>query len=333
MEDPKRMPGIGSHSEFGKLREVVIGTANDLFLPPFGNDLSHYNTELRDALVANADCPLNVAAAFPERHEATVRQIQEIVSLLEGSGVAVHRPRRYRNKEITYLESLQKGHSQLYPADPVFVLGKHYMELSIRRAYRRKEVFPLRDIVLPMIESDDEAHYVAMPQSDPWFPSGEGKGPFLEGGDILVHDKDVFVGVGEICSNLAGVDWLGRYIGRWGYSVHPVPIRGQILHALGIMCLLREGLLMAHLPALEQGLPEPLKHWDVIEITEDEMLHHATVGLSLDERTHIIDNRHERVINLLKDRGIEPVPVACDAVGFWGGTVRCLTLPLVRDQV
>ena len=322
---------FGSHSEFGTLREVVVGTADSLTLPPFSNDLSHYNDELRGALVANGNQPLNIKTHFPERWQRTADQMDAVAATYESFGVKVHRVRGYNVEETQYLASLQQGFSQLYPADPVFVIGRHYMELSIRRAYRRKEVFALRDVVLPMIEDDPDAHYVAMPQSAPWSPSGEGPGPFLEGGDILIHGRDIMVGQGELCSNAAGIAWLARYIERWGYTVHAMPIKGPILHALGIMCLLREGLLMAHLPALAEGLPEPLKNWDVIEITEDEMNAHATVGVSLDDKHHMIDPRFNRVMDELGKRGIEAVPTPCDAIAFWGGAIRCITLPLKRD--
>ena len=325
------MTNIGSYGEFGRLREAVVGSAQDLHLPPFGKDLSHYNEELRAVLLENGNKPLSVEKCFPERHQKTVEQMENVVRVLEHHGVQVHRPRPYRDEEKNHLGILQQGWSQLYPADPAFVIGKHYLELSIRRAYRRKEVFPLRDIVLPMIEDDGNAHYVAMPQTAPWSPSGEGPGPFLEGGDILIHGRDIMVGCGELCSDPAGIDWLTRYIERFGYRVHPMPIKGPILHALGFLCLLREGLLMAHLPTLEDGLPPPLKNWDVIDITEDEMNAHATVGLSLDERHYMIDPRSTRIMDELSKRDVEPVPTPSDAIGFWGGAIRCITLPLIRD--
>ena len=71
----------------------------------------------------------------------------------------------------------------------------------------------------------------------------------------------------------------------------------------------------------------------MIEITEEEMLHHATVGVSLDERHYMIDPRFNRLMDELGRRGIEPVPTPCDQIGFWGGAIRCITLPLRRDAV
>jgi len=325
------MSGIGNHSEFGVLREVVIGSPQDLTLPPFSKDLRHYNDELRSTLEATGNKPLSIEQHFPERWAQTSEQMDGIARIFESNGVTVHRLRPYTKEEKSYLDVQQQGCSQLYPADPVFIIGNHFLEINIRRAYRRKEVFPIRDLVLPIIEADPDSHHVAMPPARPWSPSGEGPGPFLEGGDILINGNDLIVGMGSLCSNKAGIDWLTRYIEPYGYTVHPMPIEGNILHALGITCLLREGLMMAYMPALADGLPEPLKNWDVIELTREEMESHATVGVSLDATRYMIDPHHNRVMDELYKRGIEPIPAPSDAIGYWGGAIRCITLPLRRD--
>ena len=325
------MPNFGSHSDFGKLHEVIVGIPDDLTLPPFSKDLNHYNDELREALEATGNRPLSIKEAFPERWQRTKEQMEGIAKTYEDNGITVHRVRPYTEEETRYLDTLQEGHSLLYPADPVFVIGNHFLEVNIRRAYRRKEVFPIRDLVMPMIEADPDAHHVAMPAARPWTPSGEGPGPFLEGGDIMISGNDLIVGMGNLCSNQAGIDWLKRYIEPYGYNVYPMPIKGDILHGLGIMCLLRDGLLMTHTPALADGLPEPLKNWEVIEITEQEMNGHATVGVSLDDSRYMINPQHNRVMDELYKHGIEPISTKCEDIGYWGGAIRCITLPLIRD--
>ncbi len=328
----QHMP-IGAASEYGRLRQAVVGIADGLTLPPFSGDLSHYNPELRSVLEKSGGKPVDVKEHFPERWQETAEQMDGVAKILEDRGVTVHRPRPFNEAEAGYLSNLQPGKAQLYPADPVFVIDKHYIEINIRRAYRRKEVFPLRDLIRPIVDADPDATADAMPPAAPWSPAGEGPGPFLEGGDIIILGNDLIVGMGDLCSNRAGLDWLERTMAPYGYAVHPVRIKGPILHALGIMCLLREGLLMAYLPAMADGLPEPLKDWDVIEITEDEMLKHATVGVSIDDKHYLIDPHFNRVMDQLVKYGVEPVPAPCDAIGFWGGAIRCITLPLTRDPV
>jgi len=321
---------FGVHSEYGKLREVVVGRL-ELTLPPWRADMSHYNPELTAALEGRTE-PLDIEQAMPERFERANRQTENLVATYQRYGIVVHRPRRFFEEEKNYLGDLQRGWSQAYPADPVYTLGNHFLELNIRRAYRRKEVFPLHDLVMPLIEKDPDAHHVAMPAARPHTPSGEGPGPFLEGGDILICGRDILVGQHDgLCSNRAGIDWLTRYIEPFDYRVHPMPMQGNILHGLGVMCLLREGLLMAYLPALVEGLPAPVKDWELIELSADDTQNFATVGVSIDENTHLIDESNTRIIEELDKHGIEPVPLAAGDIGFFGGSLRCSTLPLSRD--
>ena len=58
---------------------------------------------------------------------------------------------------------------------------------------------------------------------------------------------------------------------------------------------------------------------------------HATVGVSLDDSHYMINPRFTRIMGLLDKHGVEPVPTPCDAIGYWGGAIRCITLPLRRD--
>jgi N-dimethylarginine dimethylaminohydrolase len=323
----------GCGSDYGKLREVVVGISDDLVLPPFGEDLSHYNDELRGILESSRGEPVSIRDALPERFERATEQLEQIVSVYESRGIVVHRPRKFSEDEKEYLGSLQRGHNQLYPADPVFMLGNHFLELNIRRAYRRKEVFPLRDVVLPLIENDLDVHHVAMPHARPFDPSGSGPGPYLEGGDILVTGPDVIVGLNDaLCSNRAGVDWLTRILEPHGYHIHPMPVEGKLLHGLGVMALIREGLLLAYLESLPNGLPEPVKGWDVIALSFDEASQFATVGVSLDPETYLVDEVNVRVIDELSRRNVECIPLAASDLGFFGGNIRCATLPIMRTD-
>jgi glycine amidinotransferase len=323
----------GCHSDFGALHEVVVGIIDDLTLPPFSEDLCHYNDELRYLLENSGGEPVDIKQALPERYEAAAMQIEGIVGAFEKNGVVVHRPRAFTEQEKHYLGNLQAGWNQLYAADPVFMLGKHFLELNIRRAYRRKEVFPLREAVLPLIADDREMHHVAMPPATPYSPSGDGPGPYLEGGDLLMcGDRDVIVGLNDaLCSNRAGLDWLQRYLEPHGYRFHPMPVEGKILHGLGTVALIREGLLLAYMDSLPNGLPDVVKDWEVIELTYEDAKNFATVGVSLDANTYIIDEVNTRIIEELDKHRVTPIPLAAADIGFFGGDIRCITLPIARD--
>ena len=328
--DVDEQTNFGAYTDFGRLRAAIVGSADDLALPPFNPTLHHYNDEVQTALRRSGDQALLVAEVMPERWHKTVEQLDQLAALYESNGVQVYRPRPYSEEETEYLAHLQPGHSLLYPADPVYTLGKRYFELNIRRAYRRKEVFPLREIVAPMISSDAEASHVVMPAPQPFEPSSGGPGPYLEGGDIICYQNHVFVGESDIASNRAGTDWLESHITP-EYQMHRMPMKGTVLHLLGAMVLIREGLLILYRDELNCDLPEPLKDWDVIEISEAEARAYATVGVSLDDERYIIPAGLHRVNEELDRRGVQPIPIDFEHVGYWGGCVSCATQAISRD--
>jgi len=323
-------PTFGAYTDFGVLRAAIVGSAEGLALPPFNPTLHHYNDELQTALRKSGDRPLFVADVMPERWEKTVQQLDQLAALYERNGVRVYRPRPYSETETEYLAYLQPGHSLLYPADPVYTLGKRYFELNIRRAYRRKEVFPLRDIVAPMMAADDQAEHIVMPAPQPFDPPSGGPGPYLEGGDMICYRNFLFVGESDIASNRAGTDWLEAQIAP-DYQVHRMPMKGTVLHLLGAMVLVREGLLILYRDELDCALPGPLRDWEVIEISDAEARAYATVGVSLDEQHYVIPAGLDRVNEELDRRGVEPVPVDFDHVGYWGGCVSCATQAISRE--
>ena len=325
------LPSFGAYTDYGKLNAVIVGSADSLALPPFNSTLHHYNDEVQAALKACGEQPLDVREAMPERWEKTAEQLDNLAALYQANGVKVFRPRSYSAEERHYLGDLQPGASLLNPADPVYTVGKHYIEVNIRRAYRRKEVFPLRDIVAPMLESDAETHQVVMPPAQPFTPSSGGPGPYLEGGDIICYQNHLFVGESDIASNRNGTRWLESYIRPFGYQVHPMPMKGSILHLLGTMVLIREGLLLLYRDELDCDLPDVLQDWEVIEITESEARGYATVGVSLDDSRYIMPSGLDRVAEALARRGVEPIEIDYDQVSYWGGCVSCSTHAISRD--
>ena len=268
---------------------------------------------------------------MPERWEKTAEQLDNLAALYEANGVKVYRPRPYTAEERGYLADLQPGASLLYPADPVYTVGTHYIEVNIRRAYRRKEVFPLRDVVVPLIEDGVDTHHVVMPPAQPFAPSSGGPGPYLEGGDIICYNNHLFVGESDIATNRAGTLWLDNYIRPFGYQVHPMPMKGAFLHLLGIMVLVRDGLLLLHRDDLDCELPNVLADWEVIELTEDEAKAYATVGVSLDDSRYIMPSGLGRIADELSRRGVEPIEIDYDHVSYWGGCVSCSTHAVSRD--
>lgn len=324
---------FGVHSEYGRLPMVMVGQVDDFAYPPFCPNLRYLTGEKRRMLEATGGRAYHLRAEKPALYDKLVEQLEIVCEAFRTRGVEVVRPRVFSQDEKRFLAGLQLGHSQLYPADPAFVLGPHFIEGCIRRPFRRKEVWAIRDALLPLVEADPDAHHVAMPQArpDPADLTGTGTGIYLEGGDIILHDRTVLVGHGPLTSSLAGGKWFARYLRPHGYQVEHVKIHGDFLHLLGVMCLVREGLVMAYMPALGGVLPAAVRGWEVIELSLEECLALGTVGMNVDPDTHLIDRRLERIIKALEAHGVACVPLEIDELADWGGAVRCVTLPIMRD--
>jgi len=215
------MHTFGAYTDYGVLRAAIVGSAEGLSLPPFNPSLHHYNDEVQAALKASGGQPLDIRSAFPERWEKTVEQLDNLAALYEKNGAKVYRPRPYSAEERNYLADLQPGASLLYPADPVYTVGKTYFEVNLRRAYRRKEVFPLREIVAPLLAADPETRHIVMPPAQPFSPSHDGPGPYLEGGDLICYKNHLFVGESEIATNRAGTEWLRSSVAPLGTRCIP----------------------------------------------------------------------------------------------------------------
>jgi glycine amidinotransferase len=323
---------LGCHSEYGRLNAVVVGRTDGLRYPAFNRNIRYLSGEIAELLSsAPPGGSVDVRENAPQLWEQLTEAVERVVDTFTENGVTVLRPRPFAPEERTYLGELQEGASLLYPADPIYVLGKHVIETCIRRPFRRKEAWATRTVLQPLIDADPEVRHVASPRAELGVAGHEGAGPFLEGGDIIVIGQDVLCGNTDLTSNAAGSAWLRRYLEPFGYRVHAVAVTGTWLHLLGVMCVLREGLAMAHLPALGGALPAPIADWDLIEITEEEARMLATVGMNLDARRHLIDARLERVIGELERHGMEPIPVDVEHLSAWGGAVRCVTLPISRE--
>ena len=82
---------------------------------------------------------------------------------------------------------------------------------------------------------------------------------------------------------------------------------------------------------IRRAMPDLLKDWDVIEISEAETRAYATVGVSLDDRRYIISSGLDRVAEELAKRGVEPIEIQYDQVSDWGGCVSCSTHAISRE--
>jgi N-dimethylarginine dimethylaminohydrolase len=183
---------LGCHSEYGNLDAVVVGRTDDLRYPAFNRNIRYLSGDIADLLSSAAPgSSVDVRERAPELWEQLTEAVERVADTFTQQGVTVLRPRPFEPEERAYLNDLQQGASLLYPADPVYVLGKHVIETCIRRPFRRKEAWATRSVLQPLIDADPEVRHVASPRAELGVAGQEGAGPFLEGGDIIAVGRDV----------------------------------------------------------------------------------------------------------------------------------------------
>jgi N-dimethylarginine dimethylaminohydrolase len=315
---------FGAHHEWGKLREVVIG------LSPAEDFVVFHEESMRWQVPAEAEFSRQYAGrrlvdVDPDWAHRMERQADALAALVEREGVVVHRPERLRGAERTFMAPNGEG-TQLFPRDGMIVVGDHVIDASLRLACRQRERFGLRPHVHRMA-TERGARWSSVPLGSP----GCVDGPFLEGGDTLLNGHEIYVGMSGCASDMAGIDWLQALLGQ-PYRVIPVALRSNVLHLDCALALVRPGLLIWCPGKLIDGLPMSLRSWDAIEVSRDEADRLATNGLVLEEGRMIVDADNDRVIDELRRRRMDVIPIPFDGPIRVGGGPRCAHHPIWRES-
>lgn len=316
-------------SEFAPLKKVVL-TQSEFIFPEkedSNNDGSFLNEESLNLYSGIDTAGKDYRDIFPDRQIQWEKERQELRNVLEKYGVKVLLPRLLTD----YEKSISKdfGCCNFFVRDPFFTIGSSIIEGSLRFFHRRNEIFPIRDILTTEAYNSD-AFYVSVPKPDISEGFHSELGPFLEGGDVLVLNKTIFVGNSGQASNHNGYLWLKSYLSHWGYDVIQVPLRKEVLHLDCALSLVREGLMIVCEEAFLNGIPALLADWDKISVPFKDISHLAINGLPINESTYVLDPQFEYIAEQLRARGITVEYVDFKISRSFGGSFRCSTQPLIR---
>jgi N-dimethylarginine dimethylaminohydrolase len=318
------MPG-GVHHEWGTLREVVIGICPADELVVFYEESQRWLTP-QGAEFSRKHAGRRLIDVDPRRARRTERQVDALAELLIKEGVTVHRPERLLGEERIFMAPNGEG-GQLFARDGMIVVGDHVIDASLRLRCRQRERFGLRPIIQRMV-AERRARWSSAPLGSPAAVDG----PFLEGGDVLLNGREIYVGMSGCASDMAGIDWLEALLGD-GYRVVPVALRSNVLHLEGALALIKPGLLIWCPQRLIDGLPTSLRDWDKIEVSVEEATGLATNGLILEEGRAIFDADNQRVIGELEKRDMTVIALPFDGPIALGGGLRSAYHPLLRESI
>lgn len=314
-------------SEFSPLKKVVLTQSEFIFSQnTIGNDPAEVLSEEVLQMYEDVDGK-NYKDAFPDRQAKWEKEREDLKAVLEKYGVEVVRPRLLTDYEKE--SGKEYGCSNFFVRDPFFTIGNNIIEGSLRYHHRRKEILPIRGILENIAYSSD-AMYVSLPMIDTSEGINSELGPFLEGGDILVLDKTVFVGNSEQASNDNGYKWLKSFLDHFDYKVVQVPLKNNVLHLDCALSLVRDGLMIVCEEALINGISEDLKNWDKISVPFSDVSRLAVNGLPVNDSVYILDPEFEYIGKQLISKGITVEYIDFEISRSLGGSFRCSTQPLLR---
>lgn len=145
----------------------------------------------------------------------------------------------------------------------------------------------------------------------------------LDGGDVLVLGRDVFVGLSRR-SDAAAVAQLGEWLAPFGYAVRGVPISGA-LHLKSAVTPLGEGALLAN-----PGWVDPILFGAQTVVYVHPAEPHAANALAIGDDV-ILPAAFPRTAERVRALGRTVLPVDVTEVGKAEGGVTCCSLILRLD--
>jgi len=335
---------ISVNNEWGKLKEVFVGTIDNANMPKHGIDLHAINYADKDRI------PNIEQGNFDDKvHEETYEDLEKLVTLLADCGIKVKRPKSIKtNKNISNGFWKTDQYYTFCPRDTVTVIGNIILEAPMTLRSRQFETYCFRDEFIEYM--NEGAKWISAPKpilNDDSYQRDDlskltltEREPVFDAANILRSNKDILYLVSNTGNKLGG-KWLQNLLGDQ-YKVHILENMYSYSHLDSTIALLREGLCLLNPERVnENNMPEMLKSWDkiwsppMVDIGYHKVERASVwVGinlLSIDENTVIVDNRQTELIKELKKYNIEALDCKLRHSRTLGGSFHCVTADMIRE--
>jgi len=297
-------------TEYGRLRSVMVGVARKMGPKPAIEDC--YDARSRESVELGT---------YPEVEDC-MGQMNSLVEKLESMGVNVLRPQ------------LLDATNQVFTRDIGFVIDDQFILPNVIED-RADELHAINHL----LDTIPSSNIIMMPS-----------GCYAEGGDVIVHDPYVFVGLSDnetyekyttARTNEAGFEYLQDEFPGFDFKGFELlksdvdPRKGS-LHLDCAFQPLGDALLLA--PQLFKNSADVA--WiesqfgtdNIFYCTEDEAYDLHTNVFSVGPKEVLISASAVRLKNWLEERGYTVHAITYDEVVKMGGLLRCSTMPLEREE-
>ncbi|NLR92083.1 arginine deiminase family protein [Flammeovirga agarivorans] len=316
---------IQNNYEWGELKEVVIGrwVPGTLQLPAIDISLRNHFPYISDSAFQYMKKfeNKNIEDVYPKDDQEYFDEQEKFVELVKSLGIKVRRP------EVIEFETMTT--TQNYSRDPIITIGDKMIVANMNTESRRQETGNYRRILLDLAKKYD-GNIVNMPPLKAGYHKDNA---YLEGGDVFVNGREVYVGISGNASNEKGIEWLRKELGR-DYTVHAIKLKKHVLHLDCAMMLINDhqGIICYDDFENIDSLPESLKSYKWVEVSPQQAQRMATNGMVVDPHTVILSDAFPEVSNRVRKLGIKVYETSFRKANYFGGGLRCSYQPIYRNN-
>ena len=297
-------------NETNRLKSLILGLPNDFGGTPSLE--SCYDPQSRFHVNHNT---------FPLQKDIT-KEMNDLLQVFHKYEVVVYRP-----------ENIM-GLNQVFARDIGFVIGDKFVVANVIED-RKEEVPAIKSIT----DKISPKQLIKLP-----------KDAFAEGGDVIIHNNHVFVGVSneEDCqkflvsrTNYNGFNFLKETFSHLHFFAFELNKSDHIPedNSLHLDCCFQpigedKAIISPNGFRNKEDVNELIKLFgeeNVLLVTSKEMSNMYTNVFSISKNVIISDPRFIRLNDWLENNGFTVEKVAYNEISKMGGLFRCSTLPLLRE--
>lgn len=315
---------ISNNTEWNQLKEVVVGRwdTHTFNVPEVSKDLKAHFLYITDASFKYMEKAQNklLSEVYPKDDNVYQEETEYLVKKLEELGVTVKRP--------DAMEFNVTGTSQVYSRDPIITIGNKFIITNMYTEQRRQESANYRRIALDLAKNYD-GEVISMPANKLGYHEDN---VYIEGGDVFVDGKDIYVGISGNASNEKGIAWLQKTLGE-DYKVHAIPLHKNVLHLDCAMMLINEkqGIICKEDFVDYNALPEKLKNREWVMAKPEEAQIMAPNGIVVNSKTILMADAFPHIAKEVRKMGIEVHEIPYKKANYFGGGLRCSYQPITRE--
>lgn len=212
---------------------------------------------------------------------------------------------------VIVADQVSGAKGQAFTRDLGFVIGDKFFISNMKKENRRNAINGWKKII------DKLDNVFKVPDNI-----------YLEGGDILVDNKTIYVGISER-TNIEGVNYLKKVLGR-EYEIITLQLKPKFLHLDVVFTIINPNLALVYKDGLDNESYDKLNGFNKIEITIEEQFDLGTNVFVIDKDNIIINKDHDRIKEEIEKYKINVIPMDYSEIRKIGGAFRCTTCPIER---